>query len=263
MNKQLYLFSIIIFSTNTLFAQINYGTRLTAMGNNNAAVKDIWGVAGNPATIAQTPSPMIQLTHQEHFLTNEIRNQAIAVALPNKRLVFGLHLQRYGMSAFINSMVGLIISKQFGPNLAIGLRTNYHQLNISNYGSTLGISVDLGTTYQLTDELSFGFYINNPSKEVYTTKAIYTSLPTIAHFGIAYRTSDKLLIASTISKNIVATGIDYQLIKAFSIRSGLSLNPFTHYFGIGFNLLKFVVDLASVKHTNLGYSPQLTVGYAF
>lgn len=263
MNAQLYLISIIIFYTNTLFAQTNYGARLTAMGNNSAAVNDVWGVMANPASIAQTPSPMTQLTHRGHFFTNEIRNQAIAFVLPSKRLVFGLYLQRYGMSTFLDNKVGFIISKQFGPKLAIGLRTNYHQLNISNYGSTTGISVDLGTTYQLTGDLNFGFYIENPSKEAYNTKAIYTLLPTAVHFGIAYRTSDKLLIATTIRKDIIAIGIDYQLIKAFSIRSGLSLNPFTHYLGIGFNLLKLVVDFACIKHTNLGYSPQLTVGYVF
>ncbi|MES2653545.1 MAG: hypothetical protein V4663_17540 [Bacteroidota bacterium] len=263
MNKHLYLFTVGFFYAHSLVAQVNHGARLTAMGNNGAAVKDIWGVAVNPAAIAYISSPMIQITQQEHFFTNEIRNQALVVAIPFKNLVFGLGLQRYGISAFQNNKVGIVITKAFGPKLAIGLRANYNQLKISNYGATVGISVDLGTIYQLTDELCLGFYINNLTKEAYRTKTIHTSLPTAAYFGIAYRTSDKLLIASTISKGVVATGIDYQLIKAFSIRSGLSLNPFTHYFGLGFNPLKFLIDFAFTKHPNFGYSPQLTIGYVF
>jgi len=262
MNKKISLFTLGILYTNMIVAQTNLGSRLTAMGNNGAALKDIWAVAANPAALVGIPA-MAQLTHQEHFLTKEIRHQAVALTIPFKHQVVGVSLQQYGMSAFRNSKVGIVIAKQFGPKLAFGLRANYHQFKISNYGATIAFSVDLGTIYQFTDELCFGFYINNLSKETYRSKAINNAIPTTTYFGIAYRTSDKLILASTINKDIIAVGIDYQLIKAFSIRSGLSFNPFIHYFGIGFNHSKFVIDFAGTKHPNLGYSPQLTIGYVF
>ena len=263
MNKQFYLFTVGMLWINILFAQTNLGARLTAMGNNGAAVKDIWGVAANPAAIGNISHPTFQLTHQEHFFTKAVSNQALAFAFPINRQIIGVNLQRYGISEFQNIKAGIVITRQFGEKLAIGLRANYHQLKISNYGTTIGFSIDLGAIFQLTEELCFGFYINNPSKETYYTKSIYTIIPTTAHLGIAYRTSDKLLVASTISKEDIGIGIDYQLIKSFSLRGGVSLNPFTHYAGIGFSKSKFLADFSLTKYSNFGYSPQLTIGYVF
>lgn len=263
MIRLLNLFTILILWTHFAFAQTNYGARLTAIGNCGASVEDTWGVAANPAAIANISSPIIQLSHEQHIFSDEIRTQALALVVPSKTFVFGVNVQRYGMSAFYTNRIGFIITKSFGPKLAIGLRGNYHQIKINNYGTTIGISIDVGTIYQLTKELSLGLYINNPSKETFRTKAMYTSLPTTAFFGISYQASEKLLIATNISQNAVATGIDYQLINAFSLRFGVSLNPLIHYFGLGFKSEKFSADFACLKHPNFGYSPQLTIGYVF
>lgn len=263
MNKQFYLFMLGIFYMNVGFSQTNQGARLTAMGNNGAAVKDLWGVATNPASITNIQFPSIQLNHQEHIFAKSVDNQALAFVVPVNRQSFGLNLQRYGIPEYHYIQAGIIFTRQFGSKLAIGLRANYHQLKINNYGATTGISLDIGTIYELSNELCFGFYINNPSHENYNTKAIYITIPTTAYIGIAYRTSDKLLIATTMSREDVSTGIDYQVIKAFSLRAGISLNPFTHYFGIGLNTSKIVTDFTFTKHPNFGYSPQLTIGYVF
>ena len=263
MNKQFYLFILGIFYINVGIAQTNYGARLTGMGNNGAAVKDIWGVTTNPSSIAEIALPTIQLTHQEHFFAKAIRNQAIAFVLPINRFVFGLSVQRYGITEYHSLKSGIVLTRQFGPKLAIGLRANYHQFKIDNYGATTGVSLDLEAIYQLSNELCFGFYINNPSKAGYRTHVIHTLIPVTAYIGIAYRTSTKFLIASTISKEDVAVGTDYQIIKQLNIRSGISLKPFTHYFGIGFSKPKFSVDFTITKHPNFDHSPQLTIGYVF
>ncbi|MEJ5995491.1 hypothetical protein WG904_13770 [Pedobacter sp. Du54] len=263
MNKQFYLFMLWIFCVNQLFAQTNQGSRLTAMGKNGAAVNDVWGVVANPAAISKIAGPTIQLSHQEHYFSKEIRNQGLAFVLPIRRQAFGFNLQRYGIPEYQSFNMGIVATRQFGPKLAIGLRGNYHQLKIDHYGVTSGLSVDVGTIYQLSTELSFGLYLNNLSKQSYRTKLISTIIPSTAYIGIAYRTSSKLLIANTISKNDVALGIDYQFIQALSLRAGISLNPFIHYFGIGFSTTKLLADFSFTKHSNFGYSPQLTIGYVF
>lgn len=268
MNKQNFPFIVFIFWANLLFGQTNQGSRLTAMGNNGTAVTDLWGVEANPATISNIKLPMVQLNYQKHFFANELSNQALGFVFPIKRLLLGLNLQRYGIQEYQNTKVGLVIAKQFGERFSIGVRTNYHQLKITNYGAISGISIDLGALYQLTDELYFGFYFNNLAQKQYPTKAINAVIPTTIYGGIAYQASSNFLIATTISKNLnapfnVATGIDYQLVKAMSLRSGLSLNPFKHFAGIGFKELKFLADFTITKHPGFGYSPQISIGYDF
>ncbi len=263
MNKHFYLFLLVIFWAESLSAQINQGSRLTAMGYNGAAVKDIWGVAANPATINYFSSISAQLSHKEHYLSKTIRNQALAVVIPKGRQALGINLQRYGIPEYNSLTIGISASRQFGPKLAIEMRANYHQLKIENYGVTTAISADLGAYYQLSQTLSFGICLNNLSKERYRTKAIYAVIPSQVYFGVAYKTSAKVLMASTISKDDVAVGIDYQFFESFSLRGGLSIQPFTHYFGVGFSKSKFLADFAFTKPSRFSYSPQLTIGYVF
>lgn len=262
MTKQFYLFSILIFWAELLVAQINQGSRLTAMGNTGAAVKDVWGVAANPATINVAFSS-IQLSHQEHSFSKSIRNQAIAGVFPHGRQAFGIHLQRYGIPEYHQLQAGILASKQFGSKLALGLRANYHQLKIENYGTSTDFSVDAGAYYQFTDQLSIGLYFNNISKEIYRTQITHHPLPAKAYIGVAYRTTTKLLLASTMSNDNVALGMDYQLVQAFSLRGGISINPVIHYFGIGFSKSKFLAELTVTKPSRFSYSPQLTIGYVF
>lgn len=268
MSKYFYLFQLLICSLQPLFGQSNQGGRLTAMGNNGTAVKDAWGTAANPAVISGTQTLTVQTSYKRHFFAKELISAAISLVLPINRYSFGLNLQRTGSPDFNNSSVALTFTKQFGPNLSIGLRANYHQIHISNYGTTNGFSLTAGTLYEFNNKLSIGFYLNNPSKEAYHTKSINITIPTSGHFGIAYQASAKFIIATTLSKQLhtpldVAIGFDYQLIKSFSIRSAISLKPFKQYGGIAINSSSFIIDIAFTRHPSFGYSPQITIGYVF
>ncbi|MGF1924677.1 MAG: hypothetical protein ACQUHE_10900, partial [Bacteroidia bacterium] len=203
------------------------------------------------------------ISHQQYSFDNEIRSQALAAVIPFKHITLGFGFQQHGIPEFNDSKISLIISKLFGPRLGIGFRGNYHQLKISNYGSTTALSVDLGAIYQLTYEIGIGLYVSNPARAVYRSKINSNPLPSRMNLGITYRTSDKLLLATTILKKDLVVGIDYEMLEAFSLRCGLSFNPFTQYFGVGFSRPKFMIDFACIIIPNLSYSPQLTIGYAF
>ncbi len=116
--------------------------------------------------------------------------------------------------------------------------------------------------------LSFGLYLNNPSKEIYNTNIIKFEIPASAHAGLAYRVSSKFLIATTVNKELfnpwnIAVGFDYQLISQFSLRSAISLMPFKQHVGFGFNSSRLAIDAAFTRHPSFGYTPQITIGYVF
>lgn len=261
MNKQFYLLITGILYIPLAFAQTSQGARLTAMGNNGTAVSDIWGVATNPAAIKNIVFPTFQLNYQKHYFSTEIRNEAFAFVLPINRQLFGLHVSRYGIAEYHLLKVSFVATRQFGPKLAIGLRTNYHQQAINHYGTTSGISLDIGSIYQVSDKLTFGFYINNFPTANYHFSNI--DIPLAMYFGIAYQANNKLLVAGALNKEDVAIGLDYKPIPLFALRVGLSVNPFTHYFGVGFNKSKLIIDISFTKHIYFGYSPQFTIGYVF
>ncbi|MFD0941432.1 PorV/PorQ family protein [Pedobacter boryungensis] len=268
MNKQFIPFLMLSISINFCFAQNNFGPKLTAMGNNYVAVKDIWSLNGNVSGIADVGSPTLAINYTKYSIDNELSNQAIAFVLPLKNNYLGASFNRYGITAYNEIKAGLVLAKRFGNKLSIALKGNYHQIKISNYGSTTGFSIDVGGMYELTKQITLGLSLSNPSFQKYSSKEIETKIASSMQIGGSYKASDKILIATTISKEFntsinVGLGIDYKLLSLISLRGGLTTKPFKHYAGFGLNFKKFVMDMAVESDIHLGYTPQIALAYAF
>ena len=267
--KKLITLSIMLnFSITLCVAQHNYGPRLTALGNNSAAVTDIWSTEANPAGITGITSPTAAINYTKFLFDTDLSKQAVSFVLPIKKNYVGLSFHRYGITEYNEIKGGIALAKKFGDGLSIAVKGNYHQIKISNYGATTGFSVDVGTMYTYNEQLTFGLYINNPSLQKYSSKEISNTIPTVISIGAAYKASDKLLIASTISKDLktavdVGLGIDYKLIELISLRGGLTAKPFKQYAGFGLNYKKFMFDFAVENDPYLDYTPQIALAYAF
>lgn len=249
-------------------AQNNLGPRLTAMGKNGAAVTDIWALQANPSAITSLNRPTASLNYIKHLFSNELSTQALVAAFPFKNNFVGASFQRYGFSEYSESKIGLAYAKKFGHKLSIALNGNYHQLKISNYGASTGFSLDIGGLYQFNNQFTFGAFVGNPSKQKFNSTNLVSEIPTSFNVGASYLASDKVLIATTISKVLnraidVSLGIDYKIIDLLSLRGGLSAQPFKQYAGFGLNYRKFLLDMATTYDANLGYAPQIAIGYAF
>jgi len=262
-----YVLLITVFPFDIL-AQNTLGPRLTAMGNNGVAVSDVWSVQGNSAGLAALKKPTVSINYIRHLFSDEISTQAIVAVLPFKNDFAGVSFQRYGFSEYSESKIGFAYTKKFGGKLAIGLNGNYHQLSISNYGSSTGFSIDIGTIYQLNEKFTFGAFVGNPSKQKFSSTDVLVEIPTTFSIGASYYASDKVLIATSVSKVLtqvfdVSLGIDYKMFDLLSLRSGLSVKPFKQYVGFGLNYRKFLMDMATTYDANLGYAPQIALTYAF
>ncbi|TKC10026.1 hypothetical protein FA048_07400 [Pedobacter polaris] len=268
MNKIFNLSLMLFLSITPCLAQINFGPRLSAMGNNGSAIQDIWSVEANPSGITGITTPIIALNYSKYLVDSELSKQAISFVLPVKNNFIGTSFQRYGISEYNEIKAGIALAKKFGDKLSIALKGNYHQIKISNYGASTGFSVDVGAMYHLNKQLTLGVYINNPSFQKYSSKAIETVIPTIIHVGASYKASDKLLIATTISKDMnavvdVSLGIDYKLLEILSLRAGLTAKPFKQYGGFGINYKKLLLDFAIETNAYQGYTPQISLAYVF
>jgi len=251
-----------------LFAQNNLGPRLTAMGKNGAAVTDVWALQANPSGITATQRPTVSLNYIRHLFSNEISTQALALVVPLQNNFAGISFQRYGFAEFSESKIGFAYAKKFGKKLSLALNGNYHQIKIANYGSSRGFSIDVGALYEFNADFTFGAFVSNPSKQKFSSREVVTQIPTSFNVGASYFASDKLLIATTVSKHLhqptdVSLGLDYKIIDLLSLRGGLSAKPFTQYVGFGLNYGKFLMDMATSYDANLGYAPQIAIGYAF
>lgn len=261
------ILTFLSFSYATI-AQNNVGPRLTAMGFNGAAVSDVWSLQANGAGITAIKSPSAAINYVQYLIDTELSGQAVAFVLPMKNNFLGASFQRYGIAEY-NEIKGTVaLAKKFGNQLSIALSANYHQLKISNYGATTAFSIDAGIMYNLSEALTFGLYVNNPSLQKYGSTNVSASIPTVITIGAAYKLSNKLLAATTLKKDFdqkldLALGIDYKLLDLISLRGGITAKPFKQYFGTGVNYKQLVFDLAFESDPNLGYTPQIALCYAF
>lgn len=240
---------------------------LGAMGSGGTAVSGIWSLQRNPAGISELKMPTLAIAYERHFLDEEVSTQTALFALPARGSVFGVSFESYGLYEYKEQQAGFFYSKSFGNafRLAVGLR--YHQLNISQYGSAKAYSVEVGFQLKVTNEFTIASHIANPSRSRYNDIS-NSSLPVKLSIGGSCRLSDRILMIADVRKVLnypldVMTGIEYNVVKWFSLRGGVSANPFKQYTGFGINYNKFQIDVAVASHPTLGYSPQIALGYAF
>ena len=260
-----FIFSCFVSSA---FCQYNKGARLTAMGNASAAMFDTWSLNANPAGITGQKTPTAALNYARYLFGDELSEQSFAFVLPFNNNFAGLSINRYGINEYNEIKAGIGLAKKFGENLSIGIKANLHQIKITSYGNSTTFSVDAGVNYALNKQIVLGVYVNNPSSQAYKSANVETYIPTAVHFGATYTPSNKLILATTISKDFeqkfdLSVGADYKFHELLSFRGGLSAKPFKQFLGIGLNYQKLMMDVAVESHPQIGYTPQIGLSYAF
>lgn len=262
------LVSIIILTNTYLcsFAQLNFGPKLTAMGENSAAISDCWSVNANPSQISYLTRPTLAVHYQRHGV-EELSTQALGLVWPLRKESIGLYVEKYGVSAYHQIKASLLAAKRWS-RLSLALRVNYHQLKIDGYGVTRGYAVDVGTSYKITDELSLGLYADNPFQLSFTSESFQGFIPSLLYFGCSYLIAEQVTIAATVrklsgNKFTTGMGMEYQLLNCLNLRAGITIKPFKHFVGLGVGIKKWKIEATVAQNPFLVYSPQIGVSYEF
>ncbi len=249
------------------YAQSSPGARSISLGSAGAALQDVWSLQLNPAGIANIEKAIFAVGYVQHFTGTDLYTQSAGFALPLKQNVVGVHFKRYGFKEYLEQEAGVVYSRKFGNSLFLAIGFNYHYQEIKKYGSAPAFSVEAGIQYKLTDKLLLGSHISNPNNSRFND-APGSEIPVVITFGLRYKFKDKVLMVSDIQKVLndatdVKWGLEYKLITWFSLRCGISANPFRQYSGFGLNVQRLCIDAAVSSHPNLGMSPQLALSYEF
>jgi hypothetical protein len=258
---------VYMFTINKSKAQENHGPRLGAMGMYGAAIDDLYLCGANPTAIAGAKTPTLAMSCAKRFVATDLSEQTIAMIAPTSKGVMGIFCERYGNSDYNEATFGSTFTKKFGDDFALGLKLNFHQLKIADYGTTIGFSTAVGMSYQLNKNIHLGLYIDNPIFQRYATAVTNIAIESMICFGLGYQVSDRVLTAMKVAKTIgnridLGIGIDYQLAAAFSLRGGCTTSPFTRRFGVGYRYKKLSVDFAFTSHPYLAYTAQIGTAYA-
>lgn len=149
----------------------------------------------------------------------------------------------------------------------LGIRANYYQMRIDEFGTANSMYFDLGGIIELMPKLTFGAYISNFSLSKLNNPE-QSELPVIMKLGLTYMPVSELRLNLDLFKDVdykpvIKAGIEYLIIKKFYLRTGVNSNHFKSYFGGGLILNRFKVDYALSNHDFLGLSHQACVSYNF
>lgn len=245
----------------------NPGPMLQAMGSGGTAIPGIWSLQQNPAGISELKRAKFAIAYQQHVLGEDVSTQTALFAIPVRGSVIGVSFNSYGFDEYKEQQAGFFYSKSFGESFRMAIGLKYHQLNISDYGSAKTYSVDVGFQLKVTNEFTIATHVANPGRSRYNNLAD-SSLPVELSIGGSCMLSDRILMIADIRKVLnypldVMTGIEFNLVRWFSLRGGVSAYPFKQYAGFGIKYNKIQVDVAVASHPSLGYSPQIALGYEF
>lgn len=263
------IFALLFISVFGLQAQnglpFTNGARSIALGKTGAGFKDINSLFNNPAGLAYVEQFSGMVAAEQRFATDELRSVVAGVALPTSGGTFGLNIQYFGFDLYNEQRLGLSYARMLTPNLSIGTQIILHNTQIEEYGSKFIPTFDLGLTYSVSPQITIGAYVFNPTRQEVVPNEF---LPTQLNVGIRYQSSARVNFLLEAVKDIdypvqVRGGIEYEVIEELFLRTGISTEPVTWSFGVGYYLKesRLQIDFGAYQHQFLGITPALSVLY--
>lgn len=246
---------------------INPGSRALALAGSTVALSDSWSVFGNQAGLASINQPEIAGTYSNRFLIAELSERSGQFILPVQNSVFAVSLFQFGKSTFRSGQYGIAYARKLSPTICFGLQYNFGQLYLPEENRYLTSSgIELGLQFTIQENLVIGIHARNLYSSSFRTLSAKLDQPLKLKCGTYYRMNEMLAAVSELEYSgnepvMVRSGFEYQVIEGFFLRVGASGKPFLLSSGIGFQLGKFTVDLATSYHRNLGNSPSVSCKY--
>lgn len=244
------------------------GARSAAMGNAAVGLSDMWSAQHNQAGLGFLKEAGVGISYENRFLLKELSLRGGVAALPIKAGTFGLCITNFGYSQYNENKYSLSFAKAFGNVFSVGIALDYLNTHIAEgYGNKGTAAAEVGIMAKPLKGLSIGAHVFNPTRSQLSAYD-HEKIPTIIRIGGTYSFSDKVIIALEANKDLVKKaefrgGLEYNAVKGFYLRIGISSDPVLSTFGFGLQLHNFNIDLAASYHQVLGISPQLGLSYCF
>ncbi len=243
------------------------GARSSALAHASSTLFDVWSARNNQGSLAFVRKLEIGAFYENRFFVKELSQSGFAMALPIKKGTFGITYSTLGYKLYRESQASLAYSIKLNEIIGLGVAVDYLNTKIADiYGQAHAVTGSVGITAKLTKQLIFSTHIYNPFKAKITNYNNET-VPTIFKLGAQYIFSKKVCLLleaekTSFQKINIKGGIEYLPSSLIYIRVGAASYPTQAAFGIGVNYQGLKIDVSSMYHSILGFSPQIGLSYA-
>jgi len=228
---------------------------------------DIFSFTANQAALAQLKNNAVGIYGERRFLLNELSSYTAVAGIKTSSGNFGLKTNYSGFKDYNETLVGLAYARSLGNKIDVGAQFNFHNIRITEYGTTSAIGFEVSALLHLTEKLHTGIQISNPvgGKFGKNNEEKLSSLYTI---GIGYDASEKFMASMEVQKEEdqsvnVNAGLQYRFVKQLMARVGISSTTASGWIGVGLMLNTFRIDVSASYHPQLGLTPGLLFIYHF
>ncbi len=235
-----------------------------ALGGTQSVTIGVSSVRGNQAGLAELKSLSLSLSAERRFHNSALSYYALSFAVPTTFGSFGMALQRFGNGDLNQQVIGLAYGRKLFDELMLGVRFDYLQMRIAQYGKKAVATAEMGLQAWVVPQVLLGFHVYNPF-QVRLLEG--ETLPVIVRLGVRYEASDKVSVFGEIEKiselpEGVGFGIQYLFLDRLAARIGYSTQPQLVTFGLGYSIdSRYSVDVGSSVHSYLGLSSAGTLKF--
>jgi len=237
------------------------GQATTAYQNNS------WAIFSNPATINEQDKSFSFFSVRNYGF-QELTDIATAGSFPTPFGIAAFGFHRYGGDLFNETRVRLGYVNSW-EGLRFGAVLNYNHISqASPYGSGGALGIDLGLSSKLTEGIWLGARASNINQPSYDFEAEEESLSRELALGLSYDLDENALFLFDVVKDVrfpvsYRGGIEVKVIEHLKGRVGVSTEPNTYSFGMGYGSELWQANIAFQRHETLGFSPGIDLNFYF
>ncbi len=241
-----------------------FGARPAGLAYAYATMNDKWSSLNNPGGLGYLEEMSAFAGFENKYNITGFNSLAAGFISQLPLGTLSVTAFKFGDDLYNEQIFSLGYGNKFGI-AGLGIRLNYNQYYIDEFGSKGVVSIDFGGIAEISEQIKFGAYIRNINQaqlaELYDER-----IPTYLNVGLAYLPTEKITLTIEAEKElendpILRLGLEYIFHQKFAVRTGVKTNVFTNYFGLGFISKKLLIDYALTSHQVLGLSHQLGIAY--
>ncbi|NVJ87052.1 MAG: hypothetical protein HWE15_12145 [Algoriphagus sp.] len=262
----LFLFLGLIFSSYSQTDPLTqvHGAQYHGLGNMRVHLPSTWSYFNNIGALDQIEEAGIVAGFDHRFGLAELSTFDLAGSFKSNNGTIGFGISRFGGKLFNQQTIGIGYSNTLGIS-SIGVKLEYFQTQIQDFGSAGSLIFSLGGITELSSNLYLGAIITNINRAKIGAES-NTHLPTFVQVGIHYLPSDNISFLLEFEKDIqvdpiLKIGLEYRLRDWTSLRTGINSNPSRLFAGLSIIQKKFSFDYAYGNTAPLGATHHLSLNY--